>query len=196
MFVAEATTDAYNESEQVVGLLTLSEDNLPMPFETELLEVNVTVERVDLTEGNEIVAICRRGSRKLKVPVLDLPLPFGPRRWPPSPDRRSRASRRAAVALSDAQVAVWRHSSLKVVLRSMAVSTQGDEVFCRVVSQPAAEFPVVDLQVSERPAPLTTPAVSRQNLFAESSVVVEVEPPARLPLAQHAHSGSSGFPIA
>jgi len=83
-----------------------------------------------------------------------------------------------------------------LVLSLMAVGTQGDEVLCRVVSQPAAEFPVVDLQVSERPAPLTTPAVSRQNLFAESSVVVEVEPPARLPLAQHAHSGSSGFPIA
>jgi len=36
VFFAEATTDAYNESEQVVGLLTLIEDNLPMPFETEL----------------------------------------------------------------------------------------------------------------------------------------------------------------
>lgn len=76
--VAEATTDAYNDSEQVVGLLTLIEDNLSTPFETELLGVNVTVERVDLTEGNEIVAICRRGSRKLKVPVLDLPLPSPP----------------------------------------------------------------------------------------------------------------------
>ena len=85
--------------------------------------------------------------------------------------------------------------SLKFVPRSMAVDAQGDEVLCRVVSQPAAEFPVVDLQVSERPTQLTTPAVSRQNLFAESSVVVGVEPPARLPLAQYGHSGSSGSSI-
>jgi len=67
---------------------------------------------------------------------------------------------RAAAALNDAQVAVWRCSSLKLVLSSMAVGAQGDEVFCRVVSQPAAESPVVDLQVSERPAPLTAPSVS------------------------------------
>jgi len=47
-----------------------------------------------------------------------------------------------------------------LVLSLMAVSTQGDEVFGRVVAQAAAEFPVVDLQVSERAAPLTTPSVS------------------------------------
>ena len=85
--------------------------------------------------------------------------------------------------------------SLKLVLRSMAVGAQGDEVFCRVVSQPAAEFPMMDLEISRRTAQLATPAVSRQNPFAESSVVLGVEPPARLPLAQHAHSGSSGVPI-
>ena len=76
--VAEATTDAYNESEQTVGLLTLIDEHLVTPFETNLLGVKVKVERVDLTEGHEIVAICRRGSRKLKVPILDLPLPFPP----------------------------------------------------------------------------------------------------------------------
>lgn len=47
-----------------------------------------------------------------------------------------------------------------LVLSSMAVDAQGDEVLCRVVSQHAAEFPVMDLQVSRRPAPLTTPSVS------------------------------------
>ena len=74
--VAEATTDAYNESEQTVGLLTLIDEHLATPFETNLLGVKAKVEQVDLTEGGEIVAICRRGSRTLKVPILDLPLPF------------------------------------------------------------------------------------------------------------------------
>jgi hypothetical protein len=47
-----------------------------------------------------------------------------------------------------------------LVLSPMAVGTQGDEVFRRVVPQHAAKFPVMDLQVSQRPAPLTTPCVS------------------------------------
>ena len=76
--VANATTDAYGESEQAVGLLTLIEDNLQLPFEAELLGVMVTVERVDITEENIIVAVCRRGSKRLKVSILDLPLPIPP----------------------------------------------------------------------------------------------------------------------
>jgi hypothetical protein len=78
--VEEATTDAYNEGEQIVGFLTLIDDSLATPFETIVLGVNVTVERVDLTEGDEIVAICKRGSQTLRVPILDLPLPFPPPR--------------------------------------------------------------------------------------------------------------------
>ena len=70
--------------------------------------------------------------------------------------------------------------SLKLVLRSMAGDAQRDEVFCRVVSQPAAEFPVMDLQLPKRPAPLTTPSVSLQNLFAESLVLFGVESPTGL----------------
>ena len=53
----------------------------------------------------------------------------------------------------------------------MAVDAQGDEVLCRVVSQQTAEFPAVDLQVSEGTEYLTTPSVSLQNLFAESLVL-------------------------
>ncbi len=74
--VAEATTDACNESEQAVGLVTLIGEHLATPFETNPLGVKAKTERVDLTEGDEVVAICRRGSRTLKVPILDLPLPF------------------------------------------------------------------------------------------------------------------------
>ena len=78
--VKEAATDAYNEAEQVMGFLTLIDDSLATPFETKVLGVNVTVERVNLTEGDEIVAICKRGSQTLRVPILDLPLPFPPPR--------------------------------------------------------------------------------------------------------------------
>lgn len=73
--VEEAIVDAYGESEQTVGFFTLIQDNLGMPFETLLLGVDVTVERVELNDREDIVAICRRGRERQAVPILDLPLP-------------------------------------------------------------------------------------------------------------------------
>lgn len=73
--VEEATVDCYNESEQATGLYTMMEDNLKLPFETEILGIPVTVTRIDITEKDQIVAVCRRGNVKQKVPILDLPLP-------------------------------------------------------------------------------------------------------------------------
>jgi hypothetical protein len=74
----EATIDAYNEAEQAAGFFTMLEDNPRLPFETELFGFKVTVERVDMTEDDAIVAICKRGSKRQRVSILDLPLP-----WPP-----------------------------------------------------------------------------------------------------------------
>lgn len=73
--IAEATVDAYNEAEQAMGFFTMIEDNLALPFETEILGMKVTVERVDITEDNAIVTVCRRGNERLRVPILDIPLP-------------------------------------------------------------------------------------------------------------------------
>lgn len=73
--VAEAIVDAYGESEQAVGFFTMIEDSLKMPFETMLLGVSATVERVDLNDREDIVAVCRHGRDRQKVPILDLPLP-------------------------------------------------------------------------------------------------------------------------
>ena len=72
--LAAATIDAYGESEQVVGLYTMIE-HLGVPFETTLLGVPVTVTRVDVTERDEIVAICSRGRLRQSIPILDLVLP-------------------------------------------------------------------------------------------------------------------------
>ena len=73
--IEEATVDCYNESEEVTGIFTMLEENLAVPFATKLLGVEVTVERVDLNEADEIVAVCRRGRERLRVSVIDLPLP-------------------------------------------------------------------------------------------------------------------------
>lgn len=74
--VEEATVDCDNEAEQATGLFTMLEDNLAVPFETSVLGVTVTVERIDLDAGDRIVAICRRGQVRQAIPLLDLPLPM------------------------------------------------------------------------------------------------------------------------
>jgi hypothetical protein len=76
--IAGATVDAYNDSEQAAGFFTMMEDNLRVPFETEILGVKVTVERVDLTENDEIVAVCRQDSKRQRISILELPLPSPP----------------------------------------------------------------------------------------------------------------------
>ena len=73
--IDEATVDAYNESEQAIGLFTMMEEHLAVPFTTTVLGVGVTVERIDITGADTIVAVCRRGRARLRVPILDLALP-------------------------------------------------------------------------------------------------------------------------
>ena len=73
--IEEATVDCYNESEEITGIFTMLEENLTVPFATKLLGLEVTVERVDLNKAGEIVAVCRRGRERLRVPIIDLPLP-------------------------------------------------------------------------------------------------------------------------
>ena len=73
--IEDATVDCYNESEQISGLFTMMEEHLVVPFKTTLLGVEVTVDRIDLTDKEEIVAICRRGQNRQQISILDLPLP-------------------------------------------------------------------------------------------------------------------------
>jgi hypothetical protein len=77
--IEEATVDCYNESEQVTSWFTMIEQKLAVPFETMVLGVPVTVERVELNQLDQIVAICSRGRDRQPLLVLDLPLPTP---WP------------------------------------------------------------------------------------------------------------------
>jgi hypothetical protein len=76
--IAEATVDCYNESECVTGFYTMLEDNLAVPFQTVVLGVDATVTGVDLTEDEQITAVCTRGKAKQRIPILHLPLPTPP----------------------------------------------------------------------------------------------------------------------
>jgi hypothetical protein len=76
--IEEATVDAYDESEQMMGFHTMLDEHLDMPFKTEVLGVEVTVEKVDLTDDDQIVVVCARGKSRQTIPILDLPLPSPP----------------------------------------------------------------------------------------------------------------------
>src|SRR5712691_7040158 len=73
--IAEAIVDAYNESEQTVGFYTMMENSIALPFETEILGIKVAVEKIDVNQDNAIVAVCRHGSKRQRIPILNLPLP-------------------------------------------------------------------------------------------------------------------------
>jgi hypothetical protein len=73
--IAEATLDCYNDSECVTGFYTMLDDNLAVPFHTVVLGVDVTVVGIDLTDDEQITALCTRGRPTQRIPILDLPLP-------------------------------------------------------------------------------------------------------------------------
>ena len=70
--------DAYGDHEQFTAFLTVIEDEVAFPFHTQLLGVEVTVERVDQNKAGGIVAICARGDHRQVIALVDLPLPDPP----------------------------------------------------------------------------------------------------------------------
>lgn len=73
--IDEATVDCYNESEQAMGLFTMIEEHLSLPFPTTILGAQVIVEAVRQNDAGEIVAVCTQGRDRQNIPVVDLPLP-------------------------------------------------------------------------------------------------------------------------
>ena len=73
--VEEALVDAYGESEQVTGFYTMMENDLRLPFETEILGMTVIVEGIDITEDDQLVAVCLKDKTKQRISLSELPLP-------------------------------------------------------------------------------------------------------------------------
>jgi calcium binding protein len=73
--IEEATVDAYNEEEQTVGFLVMLQEHLAVPFSTKILGIEVSVEKIDMTDDGQVVAFCRRDKMRQKIGILDLPLP-------------------------------------------------------------------------------------------------------------------------
>ena len=75
--VEEATVDAYGDDEQLDGFAVMIEDNLEVPFETTVLGMTVTVQKITQMESG-IVADCVRDGHHQTISVLDLLLPEPP----------------------------------------------------------------------------------------------------------------------
>ena len=75
--IEEAVVDCYNDDEQFMGMFTMIQDNLAVPFSTQILGVEVTVRTIDL-HGRDIVAICHRDRMTQAIGIRDLPLPDPP----------------------------------------------------------------------------------------------------------------------
>lgn len=76
--VEQATVDAYDDEEQLTALYTMLAERLAVPFKTVVLGIEVTVKKVDLLPGSQIVAVCTRGKHRQAIGILDLPLPDPP----------------------------------------------------------------------------------------------------------------------
>jgi Calcium binding len=73
--VEEALVDAYDESEQVAGFYAMLENDLRLPFETKIFGVTVTVDGIDITEDDQLAAVCRKDKTKQRISLSELPLP-------------------------------------------------------------------------------------------------------------------------
>jgi hypothetical protein len=76
--IEEATVDAYGEAEQTGGFFAMIEEHLDVPFSTTVLGVEVVVKKIDMTNADEIVAVCHHGKEKQRIAILELPLPSPP----------------------------------------------------------------------------------------------------------------------
>ena len=76
--VEEALTDAYGGLEQATGFYTMLENNLRLPFGTQIMGLAVTMESIDITDDDQVVAVCRKGRSRQRISLAELPVPSPP----------------------------------------------------------------------------------------------------------------------
>jgi hypothetical protein len=59
-------------------ILHNAENDLRLPFETQILGVTASVEGIDITEDDQLVAIYGKGKTKQRISLSELPLPSPP----------------------------------------------------------------------------------------------------------------------
>jgi len=73
--IEAATADCYDENEQVNGFFTMIDDNLALPFKTQILGVEASVVTIVVDNDGAIKAVCERDGELQRIALTDLPLP-------------------------------------------------------------------------------------------------------------------------
>jgi hypothetical protein len=76
--VENTIMDAHDEAEQRLAFEAMLEEQLAVPFTTNVLGMSVVVEGLDRNEIEDVVAICRRGPHRQLISLIDLPRPSSP----------------------------------------------------------------------------------------------------------------------
>ena len=76
--IEDAVVDAYDDAEQLMGLVTMIDEHLDIPFDVAVLGVMTTVTAVRENDAGEVVAVCHRGKKRQQISLVDLELPSPP----------------------------------------------------------------------------------------------------------------------
>ncbi|GAB3237242.1 hypothetical protein GCM10027447_36250 [Glycomyces halotolerans] len=76
--IESALVDTWNQDEELSAWLAVLEDEVGLPFSTSILGVEIAVTGLGLGGPGCIVAVCKRGRYRQRVPLTDLPLPDPP----------------------------------------------------------------------------------------------------------------------
>ena len=76
--IEDAVVDAYDDAEQIMGLVTMIDEHLDLPFGVTVLGVAATVEEIGQNDAGEVVAVCHRGKKRQQISLVDLELPSPP----------------------------------------------------------------------------------------------------------------------
>jgi Calcium binding len=76
--VQEATVDCYNDEEQASGFFTMIDENLALPFRTEVLGIEVSVIAIEMDNDGGLKAVCEHAGKQQRIALIDLPLPSPP----------------------------------------------------------------------------------------------------------------------
>lgn len=73
--IEEATVDAYNESEQAVGLYTMICERLALPFKTKILGREADVVEIEMGDDDRLRAVSKVGRKRQRISLADMALP-------------------------------------------------------------------------------------------------------------------------
>ena len=76
--IEEATVDCYDEEEQASGFFAVIEENLALPFATDILGVEASVVAIEMDDDGRLDAVCERDGERQRISLTNLPLPSPP----------------------------------------------------------------------------------------------------------------------